>query len=87
MDYEAICEKLMRACRTMEDEAFIAEAYEALKGFSEDELVGECDITVGESIRAKSIIWMCGEYLKAKGKARRALKEDIMEAAVDFFEY
>ena len=89
MNNEEACWQLMRACRTMkaEDEKFIAEACERLKGFSEDELAEECDILEGEAIRAHSIIWMCGEYFKSKGEDREMWKEDIIHAAIDFFEY
>lgn len=89
MNNEELCWQLMRACRTMkkEDEKFIAEACGKLKGFSEDELVEEGGLTVGEAIRAHSIIWMCGEYFKSKGDDREMWKEDIIHAAIDFFEY
>ena len=87
MDYEDICETLMRKCMTMADEKYIAYAYEALKNFSEDELVGECDLCVGESIRAKRIIALCGRYLKAAGRERADIREDIAQAVDDFYNY
>ena len=89
MDNEELCWKLMRACRTMkdEDEKLIAEGYEALKGFTEDELLEEGGLTVGESMRAHSILWMLGEYFKSEGEDREMWKEDIIHAAIDFFEY
>ena len=89
MNNEKRCWELMRACRTMkkEDEKFILESCEILKGLSEDELSEECDLTVGEGIRAHSIIWMCGEYFKSSGEDREMWKEDIIHAAIDFFEY
>ena len=89
MNNEELCWNLMRACRAMrdEDEPFIKEACEKLKGLSEDELSDECDLTVGEGIRAHSIIYMCGEYFASEGEDRESWKEDIIHAAIDFFEY
>ena len=87
VDYENVCEKLMRECRKVEDEKFIAEAYELLKGLSEDELMDKCDLCIGEAIRAKSVIWLCGEYLKSAGEDKKSYREDLIKAANDFFDY
>ena len=87
MDMENICEKLMHDCLTMEDTAAIRAGYEALKDFSEDDILRECDLAMGECIRAHAIIRMLGEYFSAKGRERAMLKEDIMDAARDFYDY
>ena len=87
VEYESICEKLMHDCLKMEDTAAIKAGYEALKDFSEDDILFKCDLAVGECIRAHAILRMLGEYFEAKGRERASIKEDIMYAARDFFDY
>ena len=88
MDYEQICEDFLRACKTMQDEAKIRERYEILKDFSEDDLMDKCDLGVGESIRARSIIYQVGLYFAEKDPRERAyIKEDIIRAVDDFYNF
>lgn len=88
MDYEDICEDFIRACRTMRDEKRIREWYELLKDFSEEELEDECELCTGEAIRARGIVYQVGLYFAEKDATERAgIKEDIMAAVDDFYNY